>query len=176
MSASNQANVKFSYKKYYSFRKRINTTFGGRFHADMCIDFVARALCYGDTQPALVTSLSPLTIAAYSDEMDGVLMLRFPDEFVDQFNLYPGMRLTTSNVYFRHEEFPADILVGENFSRNYNDFLPIVQLFLGKNDQKIKAKTELFDEDVWKHFEACATLYSQKHPDLFRDGLYYFKK
>ena len=127
MSASNQANVKFSHKKYYSFRKRISPTFGGRFHADMCIDFVARALCYGD-------------------------------------------------VYFRHEEFPADILVGENFSRNYNDFLPVVQLFLGKNDKKIKAKTELFGEDVWKRIEACAALYTQKHPDLFRDGLYYFKK
>ena len=176
MSASNQANVKFSHKKYYSFRKRISPTFGGRFHADMCIDFVARALCYGDTQPALITSLSPLTIAAYSDEIDGVLMLRFPDEFVDKFNLYPGMRLTTSNVYFRHEEFPADILVGENFSRNYNDFLPVVQLFLGKNDKKIKAKTQLFGEDVWKHVEACAALYTQKHPDLFRDGLGYFKK
>ena len=176
MSATNQANVKFSYKKYYSFRNRIGTTFGGRFHADMCIDFVSRALCYGDTQPALVTSLSPLTIAAYSDEMDGVLMLRFPDEFVDKFNLYSGMRLTTSNIYFRYEEFPDDIMVGENFSRSYNDFLPIVQLFIGKNDKKIMEKTELFGEDVWKRVEACAALYTEKHPDLYRDGFYYFKK
>ena len=176
MSASNQANVKFSYKKYYSFRNRINTTFGGRFRSDMCIDYVARALCYGDTQPALVVSVSPLTIAAYSDEMDGVLMLRFPDEFVDKFNLYPGMRLTTSNVYFRGEGFPADIMIGEDFCHQYTDFLPIVQLFLGKNNEKIKAKAELFGEDIWSRVEEKAAQYTRKHPDLFRDGFYYFKK
>ena len=69
--AENPGKVKFSYKKYYSFRNRINTTFGGRFHADMCIDNVTRALFYGDTQPALVMSVAPLTVAAYSDEIDG---------------------------------------------------------------------------------------------------------
>ena len=176
MSASNQANVKFSYKKYYSFRNRINTTFGGRFHSDMCIDYVARALCYGDTQPALVVSVSPLTIAAYSDEMDGVLMLRFPDEFVDKFNLYPGMRLTTSNVYFRENRFPADIVTGEDYCNQYTDFMPIVQLFLGKNDEKIQAKTELFGEDIWDRVKEKAAQYTLDHPDFSRDGFYYFKK
>ena len=174
--AENPGKVKFSYKKYYSFRNRINTTFGGRFHADMCIDGVTRALFYGDTQPALVVSVSPLTVAAYSDEIDGVLMLRFPDTFVEKYSLYPGMRLTTSNVYFRLEQFPADIVIGENFCRRYNDFLPIVQLFIGKNDEKIKAKTALFSEDVWNRVSEMAARYTEKLPDTYRDGFFYFKK
>ena len=176
MPAENQANVKFSYKKYYSFRNRINTTFGGRFHSDMCIDYIARALCYGDTQPALVVSASPLTVAAYSDEIDGVLMLRFPDEFVKKYGLYPGMRLTTSNVYFRLEQFPADIVIGEHFCRRYNDFLPIVQLFIGKGDEKIKAKTALFSEAVWSRVSEKAAQYAEERPDTYRDGFFYFKK
>ncbi|MBO7176077.1 MAG: hypothetical protein J6W14_01770, partial [Clostridia bacterium] len=75
--ADNPGKVKFSYKKYYSFRNRINTKFSGRFYSDMQIENVMRVLLYGDTQPALVMSTEPLLIAAYSDEMDAVVMLRF---------------------------------------------------------------------------------------------------
>ena len=35
--AENQASVKFSYKKYYSFRNKINTKFSERFRSDMRI-------------------------------------------------------------------------------------------------------------------------------------------
>ena len=174
--AENPGKVKFSYKKYYSFRNRINPTFASRFHSDMCIEAVTRALFYGDTQPALVMSVSPLTVAAYSDEIDGVLMLRFPEGLAERYSLYPGMRLTTSNVYFRWEEFPADVMIGENFCRRYNDFMPIVQLFIGKNDEKILAKAGLFSEDVWNRVSEKAAAYTEKHPDLCRDGFFYFKK
>ncbi len=174
--AENQANVKFSYKKYYSFRNRINTKFSGRFYSDMRIDFVSRALCYGDTQPAVVVSVTPLLIAAYSDEMDAVVMLRFPDEFVTEYHLYPGIRLTTSNVYFTGNQCARDIFIGEHYCRRYTDFMPIVQLFLGKKDEKIQAKTELFGEDVWNMVQEKANEYVSLHPDLCRDGFFYFKK
>lgn len=94
--AENQAKVKFSYKKYYSFRNKINTKFSERFRSDMRIDSVSRALCFGDTQPAIVVSTAPLLIGAYSDEMDAVVMLRFPDGFAERYKLTAGTRLTTS--------------------------------------------------------------------------------
>ena len=174
--AQNQANVKFSYKKYYSFRNKINTKFAGRFYSDMQIDYVTRALCYGDTQPAVVVSTQPLLIAAYSDEMDAVVMLKFPAEFVEKYNLSVGDRLTTSNVYFEGNECASDISVGENYSRQYTDFMPIIQLFLGKNDDKIRAKTELFGEVIWNMVKDKANDYISLRPDLCRDGFYYFKK
>ena len=174
--AENQANVKFSYKKYYSFRNRINTKFSGRFYSDMQIENVMRALLYGDTQPAMVVSTEPLLIAAYSDEMDAVIMLRFPSELVEQYELTPGARLTTSSVYFSGERVAADIFVGERYLRRWVDFMPIVQLFLGKGDEKIRAKTALFGEDIWSRVAEMAEAYRCEHPDLFRDGFYYFKK
>ena len=174
--AENQANVKFSYKKYYSFRNRIHTKFAERFHSDMQIDFVSRALCYGDTQPAVVVSVDPLLIAAYSDEMDAVVMLRFPNEFVTEYNLYPGIRLTTSNVYFTGSQCARDIFVGEHYCRRYVDFVPIVQLFLGKKDEKIQEKVELFGEDIWNTVREKANEYISLHPELCRDGFFYFKK
>ena len=174
--ADNQANVKFSYKKYYSFRNRINTKFSGRFYSDMQIENVMRALLYGDTQPAVVVLTEPLVIAAYSDEMDAVVMLRFPSEFVAKYGLTPGTRLTASCVYFSGEQVAADIFVGERYLRRWVDFMPIVQLFLGKGDEKIRAKTALFGEDVWSRVAEMADAYLYEHPDLFRDGFYYFKK
>lgn len=174
--AENQANVKFSYKKYYSFRNRVNPKFAGRFYSDMQIDFVSRVLCYGDTQPAVVVSTEPLLIGAYSDEMDAVILLRFPAEFVQQYNLSVGTRLTTSNTYFVGDQCARDIFVGEHYSRQYADFMPIVQLFLGKKDEKIRAKTELFGEDIWNTVRDKSEEYIRFHPDLCRDGFFYFKK
>ncbi len=142
----------------------------------MQIDFVSRALCFGDTQPAVVVSVEPLIIAAYSDEMDGVVMLRFPSEFVEKYSLCPGFRLTTSNVYFTPRQLANDIFVGEDYSRQYNDFTPIVQLFLGKNDEKISAKVGLFSEEVWDKVVDKANEYRKLHPQLWRDGFFYFKK
>ena len=174
--AENQSNVKFSYKKYYSFRNRINAKFTERFYSDMQIEFVSRALCYGDTQPALVVSTEPLLIAAYSDEMDAVIMLRFPSEFVEKYSLSVGTRLTTANVYFTGSHCAPDIFCGEHFSRQYADFVPIVQLFLGKKDEKIQEKVNLFSESLWDIVKSKANDYVNRHPNLYRDGFFYFKK
>jgi len=174
--AENQANVKFSHKKYFSFRNKINTKFSEKFYSDMQIDFVSRALCFGDTQPAVVVSTEPLIIAAYSDEMDGVVMLSFPSEFVEKYDLTVGSRLTTSNVYFTSDQCAKDIFPGEGFSFQYGDFTPIVQLFLGKNDEKIAKKVDLFGEDVWSKVASKAAEYREAHPGLCRDGFFYFKK
>ena len=108
--------------------------------------------------------------------MDAVVLLRFPDTFVNQYSLYPGMRLTTSNVYFMDAQCAGDIFVGEHYSRQYTDFMPIVQLFLGKKDEKILAKAELFDENTWNRVREQANEYVNQHPELYRDGFFYFKK
>lgn len=172
----NQANVKFSYKKYYSFRNKINAKFSEKFYSDMQIDFVMRSLLYGDTQPAIVVSVDPLLIAAYSDEMDAVVMLHFPNEFAEQYDLSVGTRLTTSNVYFTGNQIAKDIFIGQNYSRQYVDFVPIIQLFIGKHDDKIIEKVKLFGQDVWKMVAEKANEYISTHPDLCRDGFFYFKK
>lgn len=174
--ADHSGNVKFSYKKYYSFRNKINTKFAGRFYSDMRIDLVSRALYSGDTQPAIVVSLDPLLIAAYSDEMDGVVMLKFPTEFAEKYALTLGSRLTTSNIYFTGSRCAEDIFVGEYWCRRYADFMPIVQLFLGKNDDKIRANTKYLNEEAWRRAEFKANEYRERHPDLCRDGFFYFKK
>ena len=88
----------------------------------------------------------------------------------------PGTRLTTSNFYFGGERGAGDIFGGEHYLRRWVDFMPVVQLFLGKGDEKIRTKTALFGEDIWSRVTEKAEAYLYEHPELCRDGFYYFKK
>ncbi|MDR2715455.1 MAG: hypothetical protein LBB46_01735 [Coriobacteriaceae bacterium] len=45
-------------------------------------------LLLGDSQPAIVHSLSPFLVAAYSDEMDAVVMVRFDEKLVKKYGLF----------------------------------------------------------------------------------------
>ena len=175
--ADNQANVSLSYKKYYAVRKLICKTFGEKFGYDMRMNSATMALKYGDTQPALVVSANPLRIAAYSDELDAVVMLRFPEELARQYDLSEGTRLTTSNVYFyEYGRYGKDYFPGEECTHQYADFMPVVQLFLGKNDEYIRSKTNLFDTEKWQKVARLAEEYLTEHPGMERDGFFYAKK
>jgi hypothetical protein len=50
---------------------------------------------HGDSRAAVVVSDLPLIVAAYTDELDCVALLRFPDEY----GLRVGARLLTANTY-----------------------------------------------------------------------------
>lgn len=181
--AENHGNAKFSYKKYYQIRAMIFSKFGSfknlgaKMNADMRIKYVMEVLKLGDAQPALVISLDPFLIAAYSDEMDAVVMLKFPMELAERYGLSVGSRLAASCVYSegRRSETSDDIFPGEGYSGNYRSFMPIVQLFLASNEDEVKANVSLFDEDRWRRVETLAEDYRKKHPGLSRDGFVCFK-
>ena len=107
----------------------------------------------GDTQPAVVVSTSPLIISAYSDEMDGVLFLKFPDILAEKYSLTVGSRLVTSNVYFQGRKVAKEIIAGPNYLRRYSDFTPTVQLFTCADESYITSRTQLFDVSTWQMVE-----------------------
>ena len=155
MSAQNQSGVRASYRKFYQIRKLICTTFAEKYHYDMQFSVLSEILKFGDTQPAVVYSAKPLVVSAYSDELDAVLFLSYPDELTDKYELKRGDRLTAACVYteFGYGEPATDIEPGEKRSGKFIDFTPAVQLFSGANDKKIREKTALFDEETWARVE-----------------------
>lgn len=171
-SGYNPAKLSVSYKKFYQIRKMLGLSFSQKVYYDMQFDLVAQALKFGDTQPAVVYSCKPLTVAAYSDEFDAVIFLTFPDELADIYGLAPGSKLAASNVYLGSGDMTADdIIPGEKCLRNFSDFIPVVQLFLGKNDEKIKSNTELFGNPVWERLNAKAAEYANTGKS--RNGFFY---
>jgi hypothetical protein len=60
------------------------------------LESVATHLDRGDARAALVAAITPdVLVAAYTDELDCVAMLRFPQELVDIYDLEVGTRLIT---------------------------------------------------------------------------------
>ncbi len=176
--AENPGGIRLSSKKYKQILKLLGDSAVKFPHTLSLKKRIDEYLCMGDTQPAVVVSVKPFTVAAYSDEMDAVVMLRFPDEFAEKYSLTVGSRLVTSNVYAYGNAFNAarDIFVGKNYLNRYSDFIPMVSLFLSDDEKFIRSRTELFDEELWKTAEHKAEKYLLNHPKLYRNGFYYLER
>ena len=126
-------------------------------------------------------SVDPLIVSAYSDEMDAVIFLRFPNELAQIYGLSAGDRLVTACNYETGGSVAADIFPGAGCSGLYSDMIPIVQLFLaGKKqvlfaggDNEIRARTSIFDDSVWARVNELTEEYAKK--DICRDGFFYMK-
>lgn len=176
--AENPGDIRLSAKKYKQIKKLIGNNSASFIQSFFLKKRINEYLHFGDTQPAVVVSVSPLTVAAYSDEMDAVAMLRFPDELAEQYALTEGTRLVTSNVYAFRRGFDVakDIFIGKNYLNRYSDFIPMVSLFLSDDELFIRNRTQLFDEKTWERVNRKAQRYIANHPDLYRNGFYYLER
>ena len=90
MSAENPSNVKLKYKKFYQVRKLVCKNVKEQMAFDLNTQLLGNILLNCDTQPAVVYSLDPFIVSAYSDEFDAVVFLRFPEELAIIYNLFAG--------------------------------------------------------------------------------------
>lgn len=176
--AENPGDIRLSAKKYKQIKKLLGNNAVSFMQSFFLKKRINEYLNMGDTQPAVVVSVSPLTVAAYSDEMDAVVMLRFPEVLAEQYALKQGTRLVTSNVYSFRRGFnvASDIFIGKNYLNRYSDFIPMVSLFLSDDELFVKNRTKLFDEKVWERVNRKAQRYITNHPDLYRNGFYYLER
>lgn len=173
--ASNPGGVKLSPYKWELIKQMICQTPSQAALCDSRFAKIADFVQYGDTQPALVMSVSPLIIAAYSDEMDAVMMLRFPEVLAKQYRLRKGKKLVTVNTYrwLEGHDIASDLFVGENYLRRYSDCQPVVPLFLSNDVGLLKKKVRLFDRATWRMVAQKAQQYADEHPGLSRNGFYF---
>ena len=180
MSAENPGNAKLKYKKFYQVRKLVCKSVKEQMAFDMNTQFLGNVLMFGDTQPAVVRSASPLVVSAYSDEMDAVIFLKYPDELAATYSLKPGDRLVTSVTYLPLQDKTApDIFPGSGFSGQFGNFIPIVQLFFGGKkqilfaggDEEIRNRISIFPEDLWERVEKLTEEYAER--GLCRDGMFF---
>lgn len=176
--AENKSNIRLSKEKYNEIKELFDFNKSEFSFYKKAKGKVKAYLKGGDLQPAIVCSLFPLLIAAYSDEMDAVVLLKFPSSFINKYKLEEGQRLVTSNVYWPKNilSVAEDIFIGENYSGYYRDVIPIVSLFLCdyKSEEKVRNLINIFDEALWKKVNNKAQEYVKQHPDLYRNGFFYF--
>ena len=127
-------------------------------------------LQHGDSRAALVVSIDPLLVAAYTDELDCIAMLRFPQELVQQYSLQPGTRLLTVNLYARGTTPVADLENGPASYRRYSNFTPLIADFVSEDRARIERRKAAIEEPEWLRTRALAERYLARHGANARDG------
>lgn len=123
---------------------------------------LAEHLMHGDSRAALVVSVAPLVVAAYSSDLDAVALLRFPTSLVSEYGLTVGSRLLTVNLYAdvrgarTGEPFYAVDLVPGPDRTGWSNFAPLIADFLSEDRGRIEARKRAISEDEWRTAKARA--------------------
>jgi hypothetical protein len=132
--------------------------------------YIEEQLRCGDSRAAVVVSISPLLIAAYTDELDCIAMLRFPDDFAHQYRLQIGTRLLTVNCYGNNSNYDPDLILGPLMIRRWTGFHPLIAEFLTDDYERVEARKKAITEDEWCRAQAMGTEYIKLRPGVSRDG------
>jgi hypothetical protein len=122
----------------------------------------------GDSRAAVVFSVKPLIVAAYSDDLDAVAMLRFPDSLVTEHNLKPGSRLLTVNSYPQGKA--DDLRLGPKQTKKYENFFPIIADFVTDDQERVRQRKTAISESEWQRCSELAKEHHQQCPQKTRDG------
>lgn len=135
-------------------------------------DRIERHLRVGDSRAAVVVSTAPLLVAAYTDELDCVAMLRFADELslVDRFNLIDGSQLLTINTYSTFEDGDQDLIPGPEDSKSFTGFEPIIADFLTTDLDRLANRKQTIPAEEWQRALMMGKEYLKYRPGLARDG------
>lgn len=127
-------------------------------------------LLHGDSRAALVISVQPLLVAAYTDELDCIALLQFPPELAAEYGLQVGTRLLTVNLYAPGSTPAADLENGPASYRRYSNFDPLIAEFVSDDQPRIEFRKAEISEAEWRRTAALAQEYLAKRGPLARDG------
>ena len=119
---------------------------------------------------AVVVSESPCLIAAYSDEFDGVIVLRFEEAVRQRFGLTDGARLVVVFFYGEGKYLDSDIIPGPSSSGSFASCHPLIADFLSDDVVRIMARNAEIDPEEWERAEKLGREYLRIRPGLARDG------
>lgn len=131
---------------------------------------VAEHIQFGDSRAAIAVGLNPLLVAAFTDELDAVAILEYPDSVVKDLRTSVGDRLLTVNTYVRGTEIVGDISAGPLAYDRYVNFYPIIAEFVSPDLDKIENRKADIDEREWQRCQTMADDYLRDFPGQFRDG------
>lgn len=103
----------------------------------------------GDSRAAIVASVKPLVVSAYSDELDAVILVEFSEDLVKQYALKVGDELIATWTYPKAPRAPSDIVQGERNLVRYNNGAPIVADFFSNSVEQIKNRKATVSKAEW---------------------------
>ena len=134
-------------------------------------DMIFAILQTGDAQPAIVISLRPLLVSAYSDEFDAVVVLDIPEGLKEVYRLQLGTRLLTCCFYAQDDRMQNDISPGPGYSKRWQIFMPVLADICSGDYHRIRQHKQKLDEDVWHKAWYMGLAYRKQRPGWVRFGL-----
>jgi hypothetical protein len=134
-------------------------------------ELIAEHMQLGDSRAAVVISLDPFLVGAYTDEMDDSAVLRFDATLRSQ---YPGFRvgsrLLTVNTYSRGGRLVPDLINGRASYHRYCNFFPIIAEFVSDDLDRIEIRKKQIGEAEWRRAQSAGADYLQRNRGRTRDG------
>lgn len=124
----------------------------------------------GDSRAACVIAVEPLLVAAYTDELDCVAVLCFPNHLVSKYNLSLGARLLTVNTYQRSDWRKTDLVLGPRQLGQFLAFWPIIADFVSEDSARLQQRKNELDQDEWARTCQLGREYVEQFPGRTRDG------
>lgn len=134
-------------------------------------DMIATILQHGDSQPAIVISMRPLLVSAYSDEFDGVVILDIPEPLKESYKLQLGTRLLTCCFYGQDDKVQGDIITGAGFSKRWQLFMPVLADLCSGDYPRIRQLKQKIDENNWHKAWYMGLAYRRQKPGWVRFGI-----
>lgn len=137
-------------------------------------ELIDEHLGFGDSRAAVVASTQPLLVAAYTDELDCVVLLHFPEKLLERYGLRRGSRLLTVNTYSWPREdgtVAEDLDPGPRSYDQYSDYSPLIAEFLSDDMAAIEARKAAIPEPEWERARQMGQAVLERHgPERARDG------
>ena len=129
---------------------------------------IPEQLRHGDGRAAVVVATEPLAVAAYSDEIDNILVVEFPREVDDAGWMKVGDRLLTVNTYDTY--IATDCINGPAAYMRYGTFVPYIAEMLSDDDKRIAERKQEIQPWEWRRTEFCARKWAARQGARARDG------
>ena len=122
------------------------------------LESLARHLARGDARAAYVIKTTPdVLVAAYTDELDCIAMLRFPQTVADVYRLEIGTRLIACHFYQKTDYGVAlDLVPGADASERWHNFHPLIGSFLSADDDRLRQLEREIREEEWSRTRELA--------------------
>ena len=133
------------------------------------VGLLTEHLLYGDTRAAVVVATDPLLVAAYSDDMDAVVILQFPQWLVQEHRLTVGSRLAAVNT-FPARPLGTDIVRGPDAQQKWRNVYPIMSDFVTDDQDRLRQLKASIGEEEWEHCRALGQAYRRQFPLQVRSG------
>jgi hypothetical protein len=131
--------------------------------------YLIEHMLYGDSRAAVVVALDPILVAAYTDELDCVALLRFADTAAVA-PLKVGARLLTVNTYGVGTDHSADLVPGPQRTQRWQRFHPIIADFICADMAPVDVRKMAIADAEWERTLLLGLEYLAARPGMSRNG------